>query len=119
MDGPWRRRDHRSRGAGGVAREAARRRGHGPHESAVSLSRRGASLAELVAALVVSALMALLAARIMGAAAAHLRDRSERIGLEHPLRVAGAGLRASLEPLGADSAAGTDLLDMAPDRLVV
>ena len=91
----------------------------------MSLSRRGAtlirgaSLPELVAALVVSAVLALLAGRIMAVAAARLRDRSERVGLEHTLRVAAAGLRAALEPLGADSAGTTDLLAMAPDRVVV
>jgi len=80
---------------------------------------RGASLAELVAALTVSAVLALLAGRILATAACHLRSRSERIGLEHSLRVAAGGLRAALEPLGADSVGGSDVLSMAPDRVVV
>src|ERR1051326_5857543 len=108
MDRPCRRRFHRSGSAGGIAGRAARLRGHDPHPSVVSLTRRdatlarratlarGASLAELVAALTVSAVLALLAGRILATAAGHLRSRSERIGLEHSLPLAASGLRAAL-----------------------
>ena len=83
------------------------------------MSRRGAGLVELVVALTVTALLALLACEILAAAAARLRDRSERMALEHALRVGATGLRSALEPLGADSASGSDLLSGASDRIVV
>jgi hypothetical protein len=83
------------------------------------VSRRGAGLVELVVALTVTALLALLAWQILAASAARLRDRSERMALEHALRVGATGLRSTLEPLGADSVSGSDLLSGAPDRIVV
>ena len=83
------------------------------------MSRRGAGLVELLVALTVSAVLALLTWQILAASAERLRDRSERISLEHALRVGAAGLRSALEPLGADSVAGSDLLSEAPDRVLV
>ena len=85
----------------------------------MSLNRRGAGLVELLVALTVSAVLALLVWQILAAAAERLRDRSERMALEHALRVGATGLRSALEPLGADSVAGSDLLSEAADRIVV
>ena len=82
------------------------------------MNRRGAGLIELLAALTVSAVLALLTWQILAASAERLRDRSERMALEHALRVGATGLRSALEPLGADSVAGSDLLSEAPDRIV-
>jgi len=65
----------------------------------VSLSRRGFTLAELLVALTLSALLAGIAAAILAGATARLRERSERMSSEHALRVAAAALRAGLESL--------------------
>jgi len=75
----------------------------------MSLSRRGVGLPELLLALALTGIAAALTARLVLSAAERLRDRSERIGSEHALRVAAAGIRAALESLGMDTATGPDL----------
>ena len=55
------------------------------------MSRRGMSLLEMLIALSLTGAVALLAWSILQTAAFHLRDRSERIGMEHALRVAVVG----------------------------
>lgn len=82
------------------------------------MSRRGMSLLELLVALTITAAVALLAWSILQTAAFHLRDRSERIGVEHALRVAASAARAALESLGQDSSAGADLTAPAPDGFI-
>ncbi|HEV8198177.1 MAG TPA: prepilin-type N-terminal cleavage/methylation domain-containing protein [Gemmatimonadales bacterium] len=82
------------------------------------MNRRGFSLLELLIALGLTSLVALMAWSILQRAAFQLRDRSERIGLEHALRVGSLAGRALLEPLGEDSTAGADLALAAPDGLV-
>src|SRR5678816_2879909 len=82
------------------------------------MNRRGFSLLELLIALGLTSLVALMAWSILRGAAFQLRDRSERIGLEHALRVGSSAARALLEPLGQDSTAGADLALAAPDGLI-
>ena len=82
------------------------------------LSRRGISLVEVVVALALTALVAALSWSILAAGAFRLRDRSERMGLEHSLRVVAAAVRAAVEPVGQDSSAGNDLVVALPDQLV-
>jgi hypothetical protein len=82
------------------------------------MSRKGTSLFELMVALVLTGLLAALTWSILAAAAFRLRDRSERISMDHALRVAAGAARAALEPLGRDSAAGADLLAAEPDGFV-
>jgi len=84
----------------------------------VSLTRRGISIVELVVALVLTTLLAALCWSILAAGAFRLRDRSERMSLEHSLRVVSAAVRAALEPVGQDSSAGNDLVVALPDRFV-
>lgn len=76
------------------------------------MNRRGAGLLELVMALALSLGLVLLAWGLLATAQARLRDRSERAGLTHALRVAEAALRAASAPLGAELAVAE------PDRLV-
>jgi hypothetical protein len=76
----------------------------------VSLSRRGTTLAELLVALTLCGMLAALTARVLAMTALALRDRSERMAVEHGLRVAAGAVRATLESLGQDSASGSDLL---------
>ena len=83
----------------------------------MSLSRRGISVVELVVALTLTAMLAALSWSILAAGAFRLRDRSERMSLEHSLRVVAATVRAAIEPVGQDSA-GTDLVLALPDRFV-
>jgi hypothetical protein len=75
-----------------------------------SSSRRGSSLFELLIALAVTGMLAGLTGHILLTAAFRLRDRSERMAVEHGLRVAASALRAALESLGQDSTSGSDLL---------
>ena len=82
------------------------------------MSRRGMSLLELVVALTLTGIVALLVWSILQSAAGRLRDRSERFGMEHSLRVASGAARSLLESLGTDSAAGPDLALPAPDGFV-
>jgi hypothetical protein len=82
------------------------------------MSRRGISLVELVVALTLTALVAALSWSILAAGAFRLRDRSERMSLEHSLRVVAAAVRAAMEPVGQDSSAGNDLVVALPDRFV-
>jgi hypothetical protein len=84
----------------------------------MSLSRRGISVIELVVALALTGLVAALSWSIFAAGAFRLRDRSERMSLEHSLRVVAAVVRAAMEPVGQDSSAGNDLIVALPDRLV-
>jgi prepilin-type N-terminal cleavage/methylation domain-containing protein len=84
----------------------------------VSLNRRGFSLIELVVALALTLLIAALSWSILAAGALRLRDRSERMSLEHSLRVVAAAVRAAIEPVGQDSSAGNDLIVALPDRVV-
>jgi len=75
----------------------------------MSLSRRGISLAELLAALTLTGWLGTLTARILNGAAFTLRDRSERIGSEQNLRLTTSAVSALLQPLGLDSLTGADL----------
>mgnify|MGYP001351485836 CR=1 FL=1 len=79
------------------------------------MNRRGVGLAELIVALTLSAVMALLAWSILAVSATRLRERSERIGLTHALRVSAGALRAAIEPLGSDSSGAADLASFGPD----
>lgn len=74
------------------------------------MTRRGSSLFELLIALTVTGMLAATTANVVATAAFRLRDRSERMAAEHGLRVAASAVRAALEPLGQDSASGSDLL---------
>jgi len=80
----------------------------------MSLSRRGVSLAELLLAVALCGALAGLTARILLSATLQLRDRSERMGSEHALRVAAAALRNALEASGQDSSTGVDLAATLP-----
>jgi len=80
----------------------------------VPLTRRGITLAELLAALTLTGWLGTLTTRLLGAAAFQLRDRSERVSAEHNLRIAAGALRSALEPLGQDSLSGADLLTSSP-----
>ena len=82
------------------------------------MNRRGTSLIEALVALTLTIVVALLAWSILRSAAFRLRDRSERLGMEHSLRAASAASRALLEPLGSDSTAGPDLALPAPNGFV-
>ncbi len=82
------------------------------------MNRRGLSLLEVLIALSLTGVVALLAWSILQTAAFRLRDRSERISMEHSLRVAASAARALLEPLGQDSTAGSDLALAAPDGFI-
>jgi hypothetical protein len=84
----------------------------------VSLNRRGISLVELVVALTLTGLVAALSWSILADGAFRLRDRSERMSLEHSLRVVAAVVRAAMEPVGQDSSAGNDLVIALPDRFI-
>lgn len=82
------------------------------------LTRRGFALIELLVATLLSAVLAILVGSLVAGSAATLRDRSERMGLEHSLRVSLGAARAILEPLGFDSASGADLSALGPSSLV-
>ena len=81
------------------------------------MSRRGYGLIELLIALSLTGVVALLAWTLLRTSAFRLRERSERLGLEHSLRVAWSASRALVEPLGRDSTAGADLALVAPDAV--
>jgi hypothetical protein len=81
------------------------------------MSRRGVALLEMLTALLLSAGLSVLILNTVARAAARLRDRSERMGMAQTLRIAGEVLRAGLEEIGADSAAGPDLSGFGPDRI--
>jgi len=81
------------------------------------LSRRGLSLLELLVALTLTGLLAMLTLNVLAHGTLHLRDRSERMAQEQSLRSASSALRATLESLGHDSAGGADLLTQAPAAL--
>jgi hypothetical protein len=74
------------------------------------LTRRGLALAELLVGVVLTGVLGTLTGRILATAALQLRDRSERMGAEHSLRVAANAARAMLESLAQDSVTGVDLL---------
>ncbi|HEX7024492.1 MAG TPA: hypothetical protein VF187_06715, partial [Gemmatimonadales bacterium] len=82
------------------------------------MSTRGAMLAELLVATLLTAVLAILVGGIVASAAVRLRDRSEGMALEHALRVSLEAGRSMLEPLGADSSAGADLLTAGPSGFV-
>jgi len=82
------------------------------------VNRRGLGLFEVLIALTLTGVVSVLVWSILQTAAFRLRDRSERMAMEHALRVAAVALRASLEPLGHDSTAGSDLALIAPDGFV-
>ncbi len=84
----------------------------------MSLTRRGFALIELLVATLLSAVLAILVGSLVVGSAATLRDRSERMGLEHSLRVSLGAARAMLEPLGFDSVSGADLSAPGPSSLV-
>jgi len=82
------------------------------------LTRRGFALIELLVATLLGAVLAVLVGRLLLGTAAMLRDRSERMGLEHSLRVSVGSAQAMLEPLGIDPGSGADLSAAGPSRLV-
>lgn len=82
------------------------------------MTRRGFGLLEVMIALTLSGVVAVLTWSILQTASFRLRDRSERMGMEHALRVAAVATRAALEPLGQDSTAGADLALLAPDGFI-
>lgn len=84
----------------------------------MSLNRRGLSLLEVLIALSLTGAVAAVAWSILQGAAFRLRERSERFGMEHTIRVAAAAARALLEPLGQDSTAGPDLAVSTPGGFV-
>lgn len=81
------------------------------------MNRRGVGLAELIIALTLSVVMALLAWSILAVSATRLRERSERMGLSHALRVSAGAFRAAVEPLGSDSSGAADLASFGVDGL--
>jgi prepilin-type N-terminal cleavage/methylation domain-containing protein len=81
------------------------------------MSRHGFTLVELLVGIVVSGILALLAGSILAGAATRLRDRSERMGLEHALRVSLSAAAALAEPLGEDSSSA-DLSAAGPSALI-
>jgi prepilin-type N-terminal cleavage/methylation domain-containing protein len=82
------------------------------------LTRRGFALIELLVATLLGAMLAVLVGRLLLGTAAMLRDRSERMGLEHSLRVSVGSAQAMLEPLGIDPGSGADLSSAGPSSLV-
>ena len=82
------------------------------------LSRRGFGLIELLVATLLSAVLAMLVGKLLLTSAAGLRDRTERMGLEHSLRVSVGAVRAMLEPVGSDSGSGADLSPAGPSSLI-
>jgi|KBSSwiStaDraftv2_1062776.scaffolds.fasta_scaffold48167_3 hypothetical protein len=84
----------------------------------MSLTRRGFALVELLVATLVGAALTMLVGRLLLESAAVLRHRSERMGLEHSVRVSVGALRAMLEPLGVDSGSGADLAAGGPSTFV-
>jgi prepilin-type N-terminal cleavage/methylation domain-containing protein len=82
------------------------------------VSRRGFSLFEVMIALALTGIVGALSWSILQTASFRLRNRSERMGMEHALRVAAVATRGALESLGQDSTAGTDLASLAPDGFI-
>ena len=82
------------------------------------LSRRGFGLVELLVATLLGAVLAMLVGKLLLASAASLRGRTERVGLEHSLRVSVGAVRAMLEPIGIDSGSGPDLSTAGPSSLI-
>lgn len=82
------------------------------------MTRRGVSLLEAMIALVLTGVVAILAWTILQNSAFRLRDRSERMAMEHALRVVALATQSALEPLGADSSAGPDLTLAAADGFI-
>lgn len=82
------------------------------------MTRRGFSLLEVMIALALTGVVGVLTWSILLTASFRLRDRSERMGMEHALRVADVATRAALEPLGRDSTAGADLAFLGPDGFI-
>ena len=77
----------------------------------MSLARRGGfSLVEVLIGLVAGSLLAALAFSWLRSFTEAERERGERAGVGHTLGTATSLLAAELEPLGADSVAGHDLL---------
>lgn len=73
---------------------------------------------ELLVATLLGAVLAMLVGKVLLTSAASLRDRTERMGLEHSLRVSVGAVRAMLEPIGIDSGSGADLSSGGPLSLV-
>jgi len=82
------------------------------------LSRRGFGLIELLVATLLGAVLAMLVGKLLLTSAASLRDRTERMGLEHSLRVSVGAVRGMLEPIGIDSGSGADLSTAGPSSLI-
>jgi len=82
------------------------------------VNRRGLSMFEVLIALTLTGVVSVLVWSILQTAAYRLRDRSERMAMEHALRVSAVAVRALLEPIGHDSVAGSDLALVAPDGFV-
>jgi prepilin-type N-terminal cleavage/methylation domain-containing protein len=82
------------------------------------MTRRGFALIELLVATLVSAVLVVLVGRMLLGAAAMLRDRSERMGLEQSIRVSVGSAQAMLEPLGVDPGSGADLSAAGASSLV-
>lgn len=82
------------------------------------MSQRGFGLLEVTIALALTGVVGALTWSILQTASFRLRDRSERMGMEHALRVAAVATRAALESLGQDSTGGTDLASLAPDGFI-
>lgn len=79
---------------------------------------RGFSLFEVMIALALTGVVGVLTWSILQTASFRLRDRTERMGMEHALRVAAVATRGALESLGQDSTAGPDLASLAPDGFI-
>lgn len=82
------------------------------------LSRRGFGLIELLVATLLGTVLATMVGKLLLTSAASLRDRTERMGLEHSLRVSVGAVRAMLEPIGIDPGSGADLSTAGPSSLV-
>ena len=83
------------------------------------MNRRGFTLVELLTAAVISGSLSVLVGGIVTHAFARLRDRSERTGMEQAIRASAGAVRALIEPLGRDSAAGSDVVSAAAGSVVV
>src|SRR4026207_3 len=79
----------------------------------MSLRPRGISLVELLVALSLTGVLAVLTAGVLAKGTLELRDRSEHAARERSRRMGGGALRAALESLGQDSASRPDLLTQA------
>src|SRR5437867_9455394 len=74
----------------------------------------GFTLVELMAALVLSGLTAVMAFALLGAVGAGSRTRAERAGLQANLRAGAALVAEELRQSGADSIGGSDLVTIGP-----